>query len=98
MLVEPLAGESLADNLNPIGRIFSTASASTCVPAVLGQKVEPHWARKPVKRGRRKCQVKEAFGEFAEQPKNHSTWCWTPAASSWESALLGGRQPPRRLF
>ncbi len=47
MLVEPLAGESLADNLNPIGRIFSAASANTCVPAVLGQEVEPHWARKP---------------------------------------------------
>jgi SAM-dependent methyltransferase len=39
MLVEPMAGDTLADNLNPIGRIFYAASANTCVPASLGQEV-----------------------------------------------------------
>jgi 2-polyprenyl-3-methyl-5-hydroxy-6-metoxy-1,4-benzoquinol methylase len=39
MLVEPMAGDSLADNLNPIGRVFYAASANTCVPASLGQEV-----------------------------------------------------------
>ncbi|WP_275787385.1 class I SAM-dependent methyltransferase [Pararhizobium gei] len=39
MLVEPMAGDSLADNLNPIGRIFYAASANTCVPASLSQEV-----------------------------------------------------------
>jgi SAM-dependent methyltransferase len=38
MLVEPMAGDSLAENLNPIGRIFYAASANTCVPASLGQQ------------------------------------------------------------
>ncbi|NNU48250.1 methyltransferase domain-containing protein [Rhizobium sp. WYCCWR 11279] len=39
MLVEPMAGDSLADNLNPVGRVFYAASANTCVPASLGQEV-----------------------------------------------------------
>jgi ubiquinone/menaquinone biosynthesis C-methylase UbiE len=39
MLVEPMAGDSLADNLNPVGRIFYAFSASVCVPASLNQEV-----------------------------------------------------------
>lgn len=39
MLVEPMAGDTLADNLHPIGRVFYAASANTCVPASLGQEV-----------------------------------------------------------
>lgn len=39
MLVEPMAGDKLSDNLNPVGRVFYAASANTCVPASLGQEV-----------------------------------------------------------
>jgi ubiquinone/menaquinone biosynthesis C-methylase UbiE len=39
MLVEPRAGDSLADNLNPVGRVFYAFSASVCVPASLNQEV-----------------------------------------------------------
>jgi ubiquinone/menaquinone biosynthesis C-methylase UbiE len=39
MLVEPMAGDSLAENLNPVGRIFYAFSTSVCVPASLGQEV-----------------------------------------------------------
>jgi SAM-dependent methyltransferase len=39
MLVEPMAGDSLAENLNPVGRIFYAFSASVCVPASLNQEV-----------------------------------------------------------
>ncbi|MDB5524970.1 MAG: SAM-dependent methyltransferase PhcB [Rhizobium sp.] len=39
MLVEPMAGDRLEDNLHPIGRVFYAASANTCVPASLGQDV-----------------------------------------------------------
>lgn len=45
MLVEPMAGDDRADNLNLIGRVFYAASANTCVPASLGQEVGPHWGR-----------------------------------------------------
>lgn len=35
MLVEPYAGDSLEDNLNPIGRVYYAASTMICVPASL---------------------------------------------------------------
>jgi 2-polyprenyl-3-methyl-5-hydroxy-6-metoxy-1,4-benzoquinol methylase len=39
MLVEPRAGDTLADNLNPVGRVYYAFSAQICVPASLGQEV-----------------------------------------------------------
>jgi 2-polyprenyl-3-methyl-5-hydroxy-6-metoxy-1,4-benzoquinol methylase len=38
MLVEPAAGDSLADNLNPVGRVFYGASSLICVPVSLAQQ------------------------------------------------------------
>jgi SAM-dependent methyltransferase len=38
MVVEPLAGDALPDNLNPIGRVFYAFSTSVCVPASLNQE------------------------------------------------------------
>jgi SAM-dependent methyltransferase len=39
MLVEPFAADSLADNLNPVGRIFYAASTLICTPSSLDQEV-----------------------------------------------------------
>jgi SAM-dependent methyltransferase len=39
MFVEPMAGDALEQNLNPVGRIFYAASTNFCVPASLGQEV-----------------------------------------------------------
>jgi len=39
MLVEPFANDELADNLNPIGRLFYAASTMICTPASLSQEV-----------------------------------------------------------
>lgn len=39
MIVEPVAGDQLADNLNPIGRLFYCASTMVCVPTSLAQEV-----------------------------------------------------------
>ncbi len=38
MIVEPMAGDSLADNLNPVGRLFYAASTMICVPTSLAQE------------------------------------------------------------
>ena len=38
MLVETAAGDSLSDNLNPVGRVFYGASALICVPVSLAQQ------------------------------------------------------------
>jgi SAM-dependent methyltransferase len=39
MIVEPMAGDRLEDNLNPIGRIFYAGSTMVCVPTSLSQEV-----------------------------------------------------------
>jgi len=39
MIVEPIAGDDVADNLNPVGRIYYSASTVICVPASLSQEV-----------------------------------------------------------
>ncbi|HEY2602697.1 MAG TPA: class I SAM-dependent methyltransferase [Thermoleophilaceae bacterium] len=38
MIVEPMAGDSLADNLNPVGRMYYSASAVVCTANALSQE------------------------------------------------------------
>ena len=38
LLVEPAAGDSVSDNLNPVGRVFYGASSLICVPVSLAQQ------------------------------------------------------------
>ena len=38
MVVEPMARETLAENLNPVGRIFYSASVGICTPASVAQE------------------------------------------------------------
>jgi SAM-dependent methyltransferase len=37
MLVEPMAGDALTDNINPVGRVFYGASSLICVPVSLAR-------------------------------------------------------------
>ena len=39
MLVEPRAGDSLEENINPVGRVFYGASTLLCTPASMSQEV-----------------------------------------------------------
>jgi hypothetical protein len=39
MIVEPFAHDHLAENLNPVGRIFYGASTMICTPASMSQEV-----------------------------------------------------------
>ena len=39
LLVEPFAGDSLAENSNPIGRLYYAASTMVCTPNSLSQEV-----------------------------------------------------------
>ncbi len=39
LLVEPMAGDRVEDNLNPIGRLFYSVSTLVCTPASLAQEV-----------------------------------------------------------
>jgi hypothetical protein len=37
MLVEPMAGDRVEDNLNPVGRIYSGASVLICTPHAIAE-------------------------------------------------------------
>jgi len=39
MIVEPMAGDRLEENLNPVGRLYYGASTMVCVPTSLAQEV-----------------------------------------------------------
>jgi 2-polyprenyl-3-methyl-5-hydroxy-6-metoxy-1,4-benzoquinol methylase len=39
MIVEPIAGDRLEQNLNPVGRLFYAGSTMVCVPTSLSQEV-----------------------------------------------------------
>lgn len=39
MIVEPMAGDTLAANLNPVGRVYYAASTMVCTPASMSQEV-----------------------------------------------------------
>ena len=39
MVVEPFAGDTIEDNLNPVGRVFYAGSTMLCTPASLSQEV-----------------------------------------------------------
>jgi hypothetical protein len=38
MVVEPYAGDTVADNMNPVGRVYYSFSTFLCVPSALSQK------------------------------------------------------------
>ena len=38
MIVEPAAGDTVADNLNPVGRVYYSFTAFLCVPNALSQE------------------------------------------------------------
>ena len=40
MIVEPFAEDRLEDNLNPVGRIFYSASTTICLPVSRSQEVD----------------------------------------------------------
>jgi SAM-dependent methyltransferase len=39
LIVEPMAGDTVAENLNPVGRVYYSASTMICTPASLSQEV-----------------------------------------------------------
>ncbi len=74
MLVEPQAGDSLADNLHPIGRLYYSASTMVCVPASLSQEVGAALGAQAGERRLREIVVDEAgfthFRRATETPFN----------------------------
>ena len=51
MIVEPIAGDSLEQNLNPIGRLYYAASTMVCIPTSLSQEVGAALGAQRARRG-----------------------------------------------
>ena len=51
MIVEPLAGDSLVENLNPVGRVYYGFSTMVCTPLRSAKRLGSRLERKPARRG-----------------------------------------------
>ena len=76
MIVEPFAGDSVEDNLNPVGRAYYGFSTLLCTPASLVAGGRPRARRAGRRgthpRGRRRPAASPAS---AAPPRRRSTWC-----------------------
>jgi SAM-dependent methyltransferase len=73
MIVEPIAGDDIASNLNPIGRIYYSASTVFCVPASRSQEVGLGLGAQAGEKGIRKVVTDGGFTHFrraAQTPFN----------------------------
>jgi 2-polyprenyl-3-methyl-5-hydroxy-6-metoxy-1,4-benzoquinol methylase len=73
MLVEPLAGDALSDNLNPLGRIYYSFSTMLCTPSALSQEGDMALGAQAGEKRLKEVAVKAGFTRFrraAETPFN----------------------------
>lgn len=73
MLVEPAAADRLQDNLNPVGRIFYSASTLICVPVSRSQEVGASLGAQAGEARLRQVATEAGFSRFrrvAETPFN----------------------------
>ena len=73
MIVEPIAGDDIASNLNPVGRIYYSASTVFCVPASRSQEVGLGLGAQAGEKGIRKVVTDGGFTHFrraAQTPFN----------------------------
>ncbi|MFH0945407.1 MAG: class I SAM-dependent methyltransferase [Planctomycetota bacterium] len=73
MLVEPLAGDSLAENLNPVGRLYYSFSTAICTPSALSQEGGMALGAQAGEKRLREVALKAGFTRFrraAETPFN----------------------------
>jgi len=73
MIVEPFAGDTLEENLNPVGRVFYAASTMLCTPASLAQEVGLALGAQAGEKRMREVAHEAGYSEFrraAETPFN----------------------------
>ena len=73
LLVEPLAGDDLAGNLNPVGAVYYGFSTLLCTPSSLSQEVGAALGAQAGERRLRELMTEAGFGTFqrvAETPFN----------------------------
>ena len=74
MIIEPFANDDLADNLNPVGRVYYAGSTLLCTPCSRSQEVGLCLGRKPAKRASTRWSAPPASAAFDEPRRRRSTW------------------------
>ena len=74
MLVEPFANDTLAENLNPVGRTFYAASTLICTPSSLDQEVGLGLGAQAGEEDFARCPRKLALRGFGGRRRHRSTW------------------------
>ena len=91
MLVEPFAADTLAENLNPVGRIYYAASTLICTPSSLDQEVGLGLGAQAGEERLREVAEEAGFSASAGRRRRRSTW-----SSRRGSRPAAGRRGPRR--
>ena len=73
MIVEPFAGDSLEDNINPVGRLYYGASSVICTPASKAQEVGLALGAQAGERRLTEVLNEAGFSRVAGRPKRRST-------------------------
>ena len=97
MIVEPAAGDSVEDNLNPVGRAYYGFSTLLCTPASLSQDVGLALGAQAGEARIREVVEAAASRASAAWPRRRSTWCSKRGRERrWAGAAAGAR-PHLRL-
>ncbi|TXL66899.1 methyltransferase domain-containing protein [Zeimonas arvi] len=64
MIVEPFAGDSVAENMNPVGRVYYAASTMVCTPCSLSQEVGLGLGAQAGEKRLREVATEAGFGQF----------------------------------
>ena len=73
MIVEPMAGDSISENLNPVSRLYYAASTMVCVPTSLAQETGAALGAQAGENRLRGVAIQSGFkqiGRIAETPFN----------------------------
>ena len=79
LIVEPIAGDRVEDNLNPVGRAYYAFSTLLCTPASLSQEVGLALGAQAGEARIREVVTGPASPGSAEWPRPRSTSCSRPA-------------------
>ena len=84
MIVEPMAGDRVEDNFNPVGRAYYGFSTFLCTPASLSQEVGLALGAQAAKRGSVTSSRRAGSPASAGLPRRPSTWCSRPGCEHYD--------------
>ena len=86
MIVEPFANDDLADTLNPVGRMYYSASTMICTPGSLAQEVRLGLGTQAGEARLTDVLKRRGSAASARRRRHRSTWCWKRGPDHPQSA------------